>query len=150
MVTKAHVVSGDHMRRTAVAKVTPHAHWLLRIGFASVFLFHGLGKLLGGGGITGFAAMMNLAPALALLVALAEVAAAIGIVAGGVARGSLGDLTTRLAGVAIVPVMLGAIALVHWPRWSFVAAEAHPMGGMEFQVILLLLGLYFLARGNDV
>ena len=37
----------------------------------------------------------------------------------------------------IVPVMAGAIALVHWGKWSFVASESHPMGGMEFQVVLM-------------
>jgi hypothetical protein len=25
--------------------LAPHAHWLPRIGFAAVFLFHGVGKL---------------------------------------------------------------------------------------------------------
>jgi len=25
--------------------LVPHAHWLPRIGFAAVFLFHGVGKL---------------------------------------------------------------------------------------------------------
>ena len=64
-------------------------------------------------------------------------------------RGALGDLATRLSGVAIVPVMLGAIAMVHWGQWSFVASESHPMGGMEFQVVLLLMGVYFALRGND-
>jgi putative oxidoreductase len=44
--------------------------------------------------------------------------------------------------------MLGAIAMVHWPRWSFVPSETHPMGGMEFQVVLMLLGLFFALRGN--
>jgi putative oxidoreductase len=39
--------------------------------------------------------------------------------------------------------------MVHWGQWSFVASDSHPMGGMELQVVLLLIGLYFLIRGND-
>ena len=35
----------------------PHAHWLLRIGLASVFIFHGIGKAMALGG---FAQMMGL------------------------------------------------------------------------------------------
>ena len=39
-------------------------------------------------------------------------------------------------------MLLGAIFMVHWPRWSFVANESHPMGGMEFQVLLLGVALF--------
>ncbi len=55
---------------------------------------------------------------------------------------------TRLGGLLIAPVMLGAIFMVHWGQWSFQATESHPMGGMEFQVTLLLIALYFLVVGN--
>jgi putative oxidoreductase len=47
-----------------------------------------------------------------------------------------------------IPVMVGAIALVHWGRWNFVPTETHPMGGMEFQVIMALLMLYLVITGN--
>jgi len=33
--------------------------------------------------------------------------------------------------------------VVHWEQSSFVSTETHPMGGMEFQVLLLLMALYF-------
>jgi putative oxidoreductase len=59
------------------------------------------------------------------------------------------DLITRLSGLAIAPVMLGAILLVHWGRWSFTPAEGFPMGGMEFQVVLLLIAVFFLISGNS-
>ena len=58
------------------------------------------------------------------------------------------DLVTRLGGLAIVPVMLGAIIMVHSGQWSFVPSETHPMGGMEFQVVLTLIALYFVIKGN--
>ena len=54
---------------------------------------------------------------------------------------------TRLAGLAAAPVMMGAIAMVHWPQWSFAPSESHPMGGMEFQVTMLCIAIYFMVTG---
>lgn len=119
----------------------PHAHWLLRVGLASVFLFHGVGKFLDLGA---FSQMTGLPMVVALLVAIAEVLGGAGAIAGVFTR----DIVTRLAGLAIAPVMLGAILMVHWPRWNFMATEDAPAGGMEFQVVLLLIALYFLVVGN--
>ena len=119
----------------------PHAHWLLRIGFAGVFLFHGIGKIMAFGG---FSQMMGLPTPVAALVTLAEVAAGVGIIIGAFTN----DLITRLAGLAVVPVLLGAIFMVHWGRWNFTPAEGFPMGGMEFQVVLLLMALFCIVMGN--
>ncbi len=126
----------------ALAGFTPNAHWLPRVALASVFLFHGFGKV---PNISGFAQMMDLPFVVAALVTFAEVAAGIGILAGGFRS----ELVTRLAALAMIPVLLGAIVLVHGPRWSFTPAEGFPMGGMEFQVVLLLGALYFLIVGNS-
>ncbi len=119
----------------------PHAHWLLRIGLAGVFIFHGIGKAMALGG---FAQMMGLPTAVAALVTLAELAGGVGIIVGAFTN----DLITRLAGLAIAPVMLGAIFMVHWGRWGFEPAEGFPMGGMELQVVVLLTALYFIVMGN--
>lgn len=127
---------------SALDRFTPNAHWLLRVALASVFLFHGFGKV---PNISGFAQMMDLPYIVAALVTFAEVAAGIGIIAGGFRS----DVVTRLAAIAMIPVLLGAIALVHGPRWSFTPAEGFPMGGMEFQVVLLLGAVYFLIVGNS-
>ena len=48
-----------------------------------------------------------------------------------------------------LPVLLGAIALVHWGRWNFVPTADHPMGGMQFQVTLILVALYLVVTGNQ-
>lgn len=125
----------------ALDSFKPHAHWLLRATLASVFIYHGVGKLMDLGG---FSQMSGLAGPIAALVTLAELAGGIGIIVGAFTN----DLITRLAGLAIAPVMLGAIFMVHWPRWNFMAAEGFPAGGMEFQVVLLLVALYFLVMGN--
>lgn len=129
--------------RARVADLAPHAHWLLRIGFASVFLFHGIGKLIAP---AQFADMMGLPLLIAIAVAVAEIVGGLGLLAGAALRA---DWLTRLAALATVPVLLGAIVMVHWGQWSFVATETHPMGGMEFQVVLLLTALYFVIRGHE-
>ncbi len=56
----------------------------------------------------------------------------------------------RVGAAAIIPVMLGAIFMVHWGQWHFMATETHPMGGMQFQVTLLLILSYLALKGNGV
>ncbi len=113
------------------------AHWLLRLAFAAVFLYHGLTKF---PRAAGMAAAMNMPVILVYLLASMEAGAGILVLVGGA-----GPIwATRLGGLLIVPVMLGAIIKVHWGQWSFIASETHPMGGIEFQVVLLALALYFL------
>ncbi len=119
----------------------PQAHWLLRIALAGVFIFHGVGKVMNLGG---FSEMLGLPIAVVALVTFAELAGGVGIIVGAFTK----DLITRLAGLALAPVLLGAIFMVHWGRWNFTPAEGFPMGGMEFQVVLLFTALYFLVMGN--
>lgn len=128
-------------------KLAPYAHWLLRIALASVFIFHGISKFAGGLAVP---PMIGLPTLVWGLVALAEVAGGVLVLAGPLIKGRPGDLVTRLGGLVVVPVMLGAIFMVHWPRWNFAPApdQGFPMGGMEFQVVLLLIALYFVLRGN--
>ncbi len=125
----------------ALDSLKPHAHWLLRIGLAGVFVFHGIGKAMALGG---FSQMMGLPIPVAALVTFAELAGGVGIIVGAFTN----DLITRLAGLAIAPVMLGAIFMVHWGRWGFEPAEVFPMGGMELQVVVLFTALFFLVMGN--
>ena len=120
-----------------------HAQWFLRLPFAAVFLVHGIGKLMN----PGAAEMMQMPLILFLTVGMAETLAGVGAIVGGIAGAPKRDLVTRLSGLAAAPVMLGAIAMVHWPQWSFVATEARPMGGMQFQVTMLSLALYFIVTG---
>ncbi len=117
------------------------AHWLLRIALASVFLYHGLDKF---PQLDMMAQGMGMPVFMIAMVAVMETLGGLGILVGGFTK----DWVTRLSALALVPVMLGAIVMVHWGRWAFTATESHPMGGMEFQVVLLLLALFFLIRGN--
>lgn len=119
------------------------AHWLLRFAIAAVFTYHGIDKFMGGG-IAEFSSAMALPWVIALLVALTEIAAGVLVLAGGLA----GAWITRLGALLVVPIMLGAIFIAHWGQWHFMATPTHPLGGMQFQVTLLLVALYLLIRGN--
>ena len=122
-----------------------HAHWFIRTPFAATFIFHGLGKF---GNLAGSAEMMGIPVFIFTLVAIAEVLAGLGAIVGGLPNFSKNDLVTRLAGLAAAPVMLGAIFMVHFPRFSFVPTEEFPMGGFEFQLLLLGIAMYFMLTGN--
>ena len=126
--------------------LSPYAHWLLRLTIASVFIYHGILKF---ENISGFAQMMSLSNPVAVLVALAEVAGGLLVLGGGFITDKLGDMMTRLGASLIIPVMIGAVILVHWGRWNFVPSEDFPMGGMEFQVSLLFVAVYLLLKGNN-
>lgn len=45
--------------------------------------------------------------------------------------------------------MFGAVYLVHWGQWSKIPPETHPIGGMEFQMLLIATGIFFALRGNN-
>ena len=121
-----------------------NAHWLLRIGLVSVFLYHGILKF---SNLQGFATMLPISYLEVVLVALANVGSVL-VILGGFRGDVLSDWLTRIGAALNIPVMLGAIALVHWGRWNFVPTDTHPMGGMEFQVVLTLLMLYLVITGN--
>ncbi len=127
----------------ALKKLSPYAHWAIRVAVAGVFLYHGLSKF---GNLAGGAQMMGMPVAMWALVAVFESVGGALILLGGF----LPDWATRLGGLFIIPPMLGAILMVHWPQWSFVASDTHPMGGMEFQVAMLLLAIFFVFRGKDI
>ena len=141
----SHVVRNASLGLLSSIDRTAAADWLLRASFAGVFIFHGASKFMN---LEGGAQMMGMSVFVWALVAAAELGGGIGILAGRGLPGRIGDALTRISGASIVPVMLGAIAMVHWGRWSFVPSESHPMGGMEFQVVLLAIGLAYALRGN--
>jgi putative oxidoreductase len=125
-------------------RFTANAHWLLRIGVVSVFLYHGILKF---SNLDGFATMLPISYTEVVFVALANIGSVL-VILGGFRNDILSDLATRIGAALNIPVMVGAIALVHWGRWNFVPTDTHPMGGMEFQVTLVLLMLYLVITGN--
>ena len=125
--------------------ITSNAHWLLRIALASVLVFHGALKL---ANLEGFAQMLPISYLQVVLVALAETGGGLLVLAGGFGGDRISDLATRVGAALNIPVLIGAIAIVHWGQWNFVPSETHPMGGFEFQAVLLLMLLYLVITGN--
>ncbi len=124
-----------------------HAHWLLRATLASVFIYHGVLKLVN---LEGNAEFLGLSIFIVLLVALAETVGGAFVLLGGVSRvRPAAAWVTRLGAAMILPVMAGAIVMVHWGQWNFLPSQSHPIGGIEFQVVLLLVSLYFVVKGNN-
>jgi putative oxidoreductase len=99
---------------------------LIRLAAGLPFLYHGSGILFdwNGPGIAGFAASTHMPAAVALLVGLAEFLGGLAMVTG---------VLTRLGGICTAIVMIGAIALVHWPHGYDVTK-----GGMEYALAQLL------------
>lgn len=121
-------------------RLSQHAHWALRIALASVFVYHGLTKfpVLGS-----MAEMMGMPVFVVGLLAITETAAGVLIIAGGFGPSWM----TRLGGLLIIPVMLGAIGMIHIHNgWNSVSMEQ----GMEFQFTLLMTALFFFIAGNNV
>ncbi len=83
-----------------------------------------------------------------VLVALAETGGGLLVLLGGFRKDAIADLATRIGAALNIPVMIGAITLVHWGQWNFVPSETHPMGGMQFQSVLILIMLYLVFTGN--
>ena len=75
------------------------------------------------------------------MVTIAEIIAGVALIVGAFGK----EMLTRLAGFIVIVIMIGAIGMVHFKNgWNVMN------GGMEFQVMMLALGLYFAARGNEV
>ena len=124
-----------------INNLSSNAHWLLRLAIASVFVYHGLTKF---PVLSPMAEMMKMPVLMLFLVATAETVGGALVFLGGFFK----DWMTRVGALLLAPVMLGAIFMVHWGQWHFKATETHPMGGMQFQVTLLLVSLYLLFTGN--
>ena len=126
-------------------QLTANAHWFLRIALASVFIFHGVLKFQN---LEGFAQMLPISYLAVVLVATAETAGGLLVLLGGFRDNALSNLATRIGAALNIPVMIGAITLVHWGQWNFLPTETHPMGGIQFQTVLILLMLYLVFTGN--
>ncbi|MGH8221898.1 MAG: DoxX family protein, partial [Woeseiaceae bacterium] len=108
----------------------PYAHWGLRLSLAATFVYHGAGKF----PPDQFASGMGMSLVIGWLVAIAEVAGGAALIAGGALSH---DLLTRLGGLIVIVIMIGAIGLVHLEKGFSVMS-----GGFEFQLLMLATGLY--------
>ena len=117
-------------------RLAPHVHWLMRLSLAATFIAHGIPKFPPDGLV-----QMGLLLIVGWAVAFGEVGAGIALLVGAFTDERL----TRLGGLLVVVIMIGAIALVHFKNGWLVQNR-----GMEFQVLMLAAGMYFLTKGNKV
>lgn len=116
-----------------------HVHWLPRFSFASIFIYHGTGKF---PMAPMMAEGMGMPVFMIYLLGAMETVAGIFILVGAFGR----ELLTRLAGLMISVVMLGAIFMVHLKNgWNGVSMEQ----GAELQVFVFAVAVYFLFKGNN-
>ena len=120
-----------------LSPLAPHVHWALRLSLAATFLYHGIGKF----PVAAFSEAMGMPVMMVWMVAIAEIIAGVALIVGAFGK----EMLTRLAGFIVIVIMIGAIGMVHFKNgWNVMN------GGMEFQVMMLALGLYFATRGNEV
>jgi len=117
--------------------ITP---WLLRISLGVSFIFHGYGKFpLPPQKLIDY---FGFSETLASFVAISELTAGVLLILGGFIKSHLGSLITRFGATLIVIIMTVALGLAH--RDWFITPKLF----MSEQIFLLIVGLYFLIRGN--
>ena len=119
----------------------PYGHWLLRIALGSVFVIHGVGNFMN---LAGFAATLNVPHMVGLLLVMAEIAGGILVLSGGF----MGDKMTRLGALLLIPVLLIVMYTMYWKDMSFTLSKVHVVGGVEYLLVLFLISLYMLLKGN--
>ena len=111
---------------------------VVRVTLGVIFFAHGSQKVLGwfGGyglkGTTGYFVSTGLPLVIAYAVCFFEFLGGIGLLLG---------LLTRLAALAIITVMIGAIARVHWPHGFFINWELAPGKGHGFEANLAFIAM---------
>ena len=109
---------------------------VIRLAAAAVFLYHGSGILFGafgGPGLQGFSQLTHLPVPAAFLVGLGEFGGGLAMLTG---------VLARLGAAGIIPIMLGAIFLVHLPKGFDVTK-----GGVEYALTQLLIAVAILISG---
>ena len=90
--------------------------------------------------------MLGMSVSVIFILATLETFAGVLIIWGGFSK----EIFTRIGAALIIPIMSGAIMKAHWGQWNFVPSETQPMGGMEFQVTLILISIFLLIKGNNM
>lgn len=126
-----------------IKSLEPYSHWFIRLNLAGIFLYHGIGKFMAAEMMS---KMLMMPVGMIYMAGVMEVSGALLVLWGGFGR----DWATRLSGLIFSMVMIGAITMFHWPQWSFVANDVKPMGGMELQLLVAMVGIYFFTKGNKI
>lgn len=126
--------------------IAPISFWLLRFGLGIAFFLHGYEKFpLPPEKMTNWFTKLGFAfPELTTsAVALGEVGTGVGIILGGLVKGHVGNIITKVSGGAVVVIMSGAFIIAH-SNWFFTARLF-----TSEQIFLFILGSFFLIRGNN-
>jgi putative oxidoreductase len=125
-----------------LARTLPHAtfaHWFLRLPLALVLLQQGFDKFpLSAETAAGFGVPFLLWA----LAATGEIAVGVMLIAGGLLRGALGNLVTRIAGAGAAMIVAGVIYVAYW---------APPLDLLlfnQFHLVLMAAGLYLALTGT--
>ncbi len=130
----------DFIGRTARSLPSPgFAHWLIRLPLIIVLVQQGMDKFpLSAEAAAGFGVPF----ALWIMAATGEIAVALMLVAGGVLRGSAGDLITRLAGAGAAAIVAGVLYVAYWaPPMDLILFN-------QFHILLMCAGLYLALSGK--
>ncbi len=119
----------------------PYGHWLLRIALGSVFVIHGIGNFMN---LTGFAEALRVSHGLAMVLALGEIGGGVLVLTGGF----LEDWMTRVGALMLIPVLLIVMFMVYGTDMGFTVSKVHVVGGMEYLLVMILVSLYVLLKGN--
>jgi len=120
---------------------------ILRIGLGSVIVAHGAQKLLGwfgGFGFEGtmgfFTQKMGLPWLVAFLVIIGESLGSLGLIVG---------FLTRFTAASFIVIMLGAIAMVHWPQGFFMNWFGQQQGeGFEYHILVIAMSAALVLIGG--
>ncbi len=130
----------DVFERTARALPRAQfAHWLLRLPLALVLLQQGYDKFpLSADAAAGFGVPF----ALWAMAAVGEIAVGILLLVGGLMRGALGDLMTRIAGAGVAAIVAGVLYVAYW------APPLDLLMFNQFHLLLMAAGLYLALMGT--
>ena len=106
----------------------------VRIAAGIIFVAHGAQKLFGAFGGPGLDAIVQMMGSIGYLVAIGEFFGGLGLIFG---------VLSRFSAAALIVIMLGAIAKVHWPNGFFLGERP----GYEFNLALIGLLVPVLIAG---
>lgn len=117
------------------------------------FFLHGYGKIPMSEGFIGFLASKGVpfANISAYVVAWGEILAGIGVILGGLLikiYPIVANVITKLSGLTIVIIMINALLIAH-SHWGIFIGERGAVLFASEQLFLLVLGLFFLIKGNN-
>ncbi|MBL8036870.1 DoxX family protein [Nitrospira sp. CMX1] len=123
------------------------AGFILRVGLGVVIFTHGAQKLFGwfgGNGFEGtmgfFTQKMGLPWLVAWLVIIGESLGSLGLIAG---------LLTRFTAASFIVIMIGAIAMVHWPQGFFMNWFGQQPGeGFEYHLLVIAMSAALVVSGG--